>query len=358
VSEPSESHAEPVRVALIGYGLAGSAFHAPFIATTPGLRLDAIVTGNADRQREASTRHPGVRLVADIEQLWDEASAFDLMVVATPNRTHVPLALHALEAGLHVVVDKPLARTAAEGESLVREARRRGRMLTVYHNRRWDGDLLTLRGLLADGSLGRPLRFESAFERWRPALRSGWRESDAVEDAGGTLYDLGSHLIDQALLLFGPVTRVYAELARYRANSAVVDDAFLALEHSSGMRSHLRLGALVAQFGPRLRVLGDRAAYMKWGMDVQEAALRAGEPPTGALWGVEPEAQWGRIGADADVRAVPTERGDYGRFYAGVVAAIRDGAPPPVDPSDAVAGLAIIEAAIRSAAEHRVVAIE
>jgi predicted dehydrogenase len=347
-----------LRVGLIGYGLAGSAFHAPLMAVTPGLRLTAVVTSDAERRRQVEREHPDATVVESAERLWDRAADLDLIVVASPNRTHVPLALAALEAGLDVVVDKPLARTAAEGRRVVEEARRRGRTLTVFHNRRWDGDFQTVRRLLREGALGRPMRFESRFERWRPAPKPGWRERGSLEEAGGILYDLGSHLVDQALVLFGPVRQVYAELDRRRPGVEVDDDAFLALTHASGVRSHLWMNALAAQHGPRLRVLGTEAAYTKFGLDAQEEPLRRGERPDRADWGVEPRERWGVLGAGDDLRPVPTERGAYQGFYAGVVETLRKGAPPPVDPSDAVAGLEVIEAARRSAADGTAVAIE
>ena len=269
----------------------------------------------------------------------------------------MPLTRRALEAGLHVVVDKPLAPSATEGRRLVEEARHRGRLLTVYQNRRWDGDFLTLRRLLRDGALGEPLRFESRFERWRPTPKGGWRERGAPEEAGGLLYDLGSHLIDQALVLFGPAAAVYAEIDRRRPGAEVDDDAFVALTHASGVRSHLYMSAVAAQPAPRMRVLGTRAAYVKWGLDVQEEALRGGARPDRLGWGEEPSERWGTVGASDDTRPVRTEPGAYQRFYAGVVSALRDGAEPPVDPSEAVAALAVIEAARTSAADGRVVGL-
>jgi len=347
-----------LRVGLIGYGLAGSAFHAPLITVTPGLRLAAVVTSDPERRRQVERDHPGAVVVESAERLWDRAADLDLVVVASPNRTHVPLALAALRAGLHVVVDKPLARTAAEGRQAVDEARRRGRFLTVFHNRRWDGDFQTLRRLLHEGALGRPTRFESRFERWRPAPKPGWRERGSVEEAGGILYDLGSHLVDQALVLFGAVRQVYAELDRRRPGVEVDDDAFVALTHASGVRSHLWMNALAGQHGARLRLLGSEAAYTKFGLDVQEEPLRRGERPDRADWGVEPRERWGVLGAGDELRPVRTEPGAYQRFYASVLEALRDGGPPPVDPSDAVAGLEVIEAARRSAAEGVVVAIQ
>jgi predicted dehydrogenase len=347
-----------IRVALLGYGMAGTVFHAPLIAATPGLALAAVVTGNPERREQVRRRYPGARVVGTADELWDAAGELDLAVVATPNRTHVPLALAALEAGLPVVVDKPLAVTAGEGRRAIEEARRRGLVLTVFQNRRWDGDFLTLRRLIAEGALGNVLRLESRFDRWRLTPKPGWRERGGAEEAGGLLYDLGSHLIDQALTLFGPVKYVYAELDRRRPGVEVDDDAFVALTHASGVRSHLWASVLAAQPGARFRALGDRAAYVKFGLDPQEDALKGGGVPGQPGWGAEPAERWGRLGAGDEVRPVPTEPGAYQRFYEGVVAALRDGAPPPVDPADAVAALEIIEAARRSAAEHRTIPVE
>ena len=337
---------EPVaRVGLIGYGTAGAHFHAPLIAVVPGMRLVLVVTGDPARRAQAQREHPGVVVLESAERLWERAHDVDLVVIASPNRTHVPLALAAIGAGLDVVVDKPFATSASDARRVIDEARRQRVLLTVYQNRRWDGDFLTVRRLIDDGVLGRVLRFESRFERWRPVLRPGWRERGSPEEGGGLLYDLGSHLIDQALVLFGPVSSVYSELDRRRPGAQVEDDAFVALTHSSGVRSHLWMSAVAAQPGPRMRVLGSDAAYTKTGLDVQEAALRAGARPDGPSWGEEPGEHWGVLGAAGALRPVRTERGDYRRFYEGVVTALRGDAPPPVDPDDAVAALEIIERA-------------
>jgi len=357
MNAPLTHRSGEIRVALVGYGLAGSAFHAPLIATTPGMRLTFVVTSSAERAAQARAGYPGVEIVESAERVWERAGEIDLVVVASPNRTHVPLALDALRAGLAVVVDKPLAATAADGQQLVDEARARGLLLSVFQNRRWDGDFLTLRRLLAEGALGDVHRYESRFERWRPVPKQGWREHGDPAEAGGVLYDLGSHLIDQALVLFGPATHVYAELDRRRPGVEADDDAFVALTHASGVRSHLWMSSVAADDDGRMRVLGGRAAYVKHGLDVQEAVLRAGGRPGDADWGEEPRERWGRIGAGETWQAVPTERGDYPAFYAGIAAALRDGTPPPVDPADAVAALAIIEAARLSAAEVKIVRI-
>jgi predicted dehydrogenase len=354
---PVQAATSPLRVGLIGYGLAGSAFHAPLIAAVPELRLAAVVTSSAERGRAARAKHPGVSVVADVNDLWRGVDALDLVVVATPNRTHVPLAMAALEAGLPVVVDKPIAAEPEDAARLIEEAARRRLLLSVFQNRRWDGDFLTVRRLLAEGRLGEVTRFESRFERWRPTPQLGWRERGDPEEAGGILYDLGSHLIDQALVLFGPAATVYAEIHARRSGVEVDDDAFVAITHQSGVRSHLWMSAVAAQLGARFRVLGDEAAYTKSGLDVQEARLRAGDPAGGAGWGEEPEERWGLLGAEPALQPVRTEPGDYLSFYAGVARALRDGTPPPVDPSEAVAALQVIRAARESAAENRIVPV-
>jgi predicted dehydrogenase len=334
-----------VRVALIGYGLGGAAFHAPLIACTPRMRLATIVTSNPDRRSQAGREHPQAKVVDSAQAVWDRAQEHDVVVVTTSNDSHVSLARAALAAGLPVVVDKPFAVHVAEARQLIDDARRRNLMLTVYHNRRWDSELLTVRRLLAEQALGDVLRFESRLERWRPEPKGGWRERGAAEFGGGLLYDLGTHLIDQALHLFGPVTHVYAELDRRRPGMQVDDDTFIALTHASGVRSHLSATSLSAQPIARMRVLGTRAAYVKLHGDVQEAALRSGARPDRPGWGEEPREHWGLLGVGDAAVPVRSEPGAYQQFYAGVVAALRDGAPPPVDPEDAVAGLEIIEAA-------------
>jgi predicted dehydrogenase len=353
MSKSVRGSGDELRVGLIGFGLAGAVFHAPLISATPGLRLAAVVTSNPERSAQARREHAGALVLETPEQLWERAREIDLVVVATPNRTHAPLARAALDAGLAVVVDKPLAATAAEARALVEEARRRRLLLTVFQNRRWDGDFQTLRYLLGRGMLGRVLRFESRFERWRPSAKPGWRQSAAPEDAGGLLYDLGSHLIDQALLLWGPARRVYAELGRPYHDVDVDNDTFVALEHDGGVRTHLWMSTAAAQPGPRFRVLGDAAAYTKFGVDVQEAALKEGGRPGSDGWGEEPESLWGLLGAGDDLRPVRTEPGSYQSFYQ----LLAMGGPPPVDPVEAVAVLEVIEAARRSHDERQTVTL-
>ncbi|MFC1413981.1 Gfo/Idh/MocA family oxidoreductase [Streptacidiphilus sp. N1-12] len=343
----------PLRVGLIGYGLAGSVFHAPLISATPDLELAAVVTGNPERQAQVRREHPGAQVLDDVEQLW--TAGLDLVVVASPNRTHVPQATAALEAGLAVVVDKPLAATAADGQALAALAEQRGLVLSVFQNRRWDGDFLTVAELVRSGRLGAVNRFESRFERWRPELKGGWRELGDPAEAGGLLYDLGSHLVDQALTLFGPATAVYAELDCRRPGAQSDDDAFVALRHANGTRSHLWMSAVAGSLGPRFRVLGSESAYVVDGLDGQEAALRDGGTPADPDWGVVPPAEYGLLGAGEDTVRHPTLPGAYQEYYAGVAAAVRGQAPVPVRASDAVAALAVLEAARTSATEQRVV---
>ncbi|MGA5419543.1 Gfo/Idh/MocA family oxidoreductase [Streptomyces lavendulocolor] len=343
----------PLRVGLVGYGLAGSVFHAPLIAATEGLVLDTVVTSAPERRQQARTAYPGVRFAASADELWARAGELDLIVVASPNKTHVPLATAALEAGLPVVVDKPVAGTAAEARGLADLAEQRGLLLSVFQNRRWDNDFLTLRALIERGELGDVQRFESRFERWRPQLKGGWRESGDPEEFGGLLYDLGSHVVDQALVLFGPATRVYAEADVRREGAEADDDTFIAITHAGGVRSHLYVSATAAQLGPRFRVLGSRAGYVKYGLDPQEAALREGARP-GPGWGAEPDTLWGALGAGESPLTgggtpVPSLPGDYPAYYAAVAAALRDGTPPPVTAREAAAALDVLEAARRSA---------
>jgi len=269
--------------------------------------LTTIVTSNPERRDRAKRDHPAAQVVSNPEDVFSQMSRHDLVVIATPNSTHVPLSLAALAAGQAVVVDKPMASTAEEARRVIAEARRRGLFLSVYHQRRWDSDTLTVRRLIVDGLIGDVVRFESRFERWRPVPSRTWRESAVPDDAGGLLYDLGSHLVDQALHLFGPVAKVYAELDRRRLEAMVDDDVFLALTHTSGVRSHLWASAVAGHLGPRVRVLGTRAAYVKSDADGQEAALRAGVRPDRPDWGVEAAARWGVLSAGGETRPVPSE---------------------------------------------------
>ncbi|MEV5575448.1 Gfo/Idh/MocA family oxidoreductase [Spirillospora sp. NPDC052269] len=344
-----------LRVALIGYGTGGAVFHAPLISSVPGLELSAVVTGNPERQAAVRDRYPAARVLNSPDRVWETNGEFDLVVVTAPNRQHVPLARTALTTGLPVVLDKPVAATAADARSLAALAAVRGLPVIPFHNRRWDGDFQTVRRLVGSGALGGVQRFESRFERWRPEVKPGWKETSDPRDAGGILYDLGSHLIDQAIALFGRPERVYAELDVRRPGAESVDDAFVSLAHPGGVRSHLWMSATAAQLGPRFRVLGGRAAYTVHGMDGQEDALRDGHTPLEDGWGQAPPESYGLLGTPGNARREPTDPGAYQDFYAGVVRTLRGETPPPVALKDAIAGLEVIEAALRSSADNEIV---
>jgi scyllo-inositol 2-dehydrogenase (NADP+) len=346
-----------LRVAIVGYGLAGRVFHGPLIAATPGLEVATVVTGSPDRAAQAGRDHPGLRVLARAEEMW-VGEPPELVVVAAPNDVHASLAAEAIDRGVPVVVDKPLAVSVAEAEALLARAQSAGVMLSVFHNRRWDSDQLTLRRMMAEDALGDVVRYESRFERWRPEPASGsWRESTSPEAGGGQLLDLGPHLIDQALVLFGPVTHVYAEIEAQRGLSSD-DDAFLALRHASGTISHLHASSVTPSPGPRLRVQGTRAAFLVNGLDSQEDALSSGlRPDETPDWGRVKDWERGRLVTGEQSVPVPSEPGAWQRFYSLLEEALRTGGPPPVDPLDAVAGLRVIEAARRSAETHSVIAL-
>jgi len=316
-----------MRVALFGYGSAGEPLHARLIAATSGLELAAIVTRDPERRERARQAHPDAQILDSAEDVWQRADSLDLVVVATPNRAHAPLAITALEHGLGVVVEKPFAVTTADARAVVALAWDRDRLVTVFQNRRWDGDFLTVRRLVKEGELGDVFRFESRIERWVPEIAAGWRELADPAEGGGVLYDLGSHQIDQALQLFSRVESVYAEVGLRRAGARIDDDVFVALTHESGVHSHLWMSLNAPQPGPRFRVLGRKAAFVSPGL----------------------------VGTEGDLQQIPPRPDEHESFYNGVVAALRGEAPPPVDPEEAIAGLEVIEAAQESAREGRVV---
>jgi len=343
-------------VAIIGYGLAGRVFHAPLVAATPGLELAAIVSGNPKRRADATQTFPGIQTLKTPDELWGRDD-YDVVVVATPTDSHVPLAEAAIDRGRTVVVDKPFAVSAADAEGLVERARSAGLLLTVFQNRRWDAEYLTLTRLITEGRLGEVFRYESRFERWRPEPTATWRDTTPPERGGGQLFDLGSHLVDQALVLFGPVSHVYAEVAARRGLPSD-DDAFVALHHTGGTISHLRMSAFTASPGPRLRVLGTEAAYVAPFLDTQEDQLRAGRRPDRvAGWGGEPQSHWGRLVSGEASVPIRSEPGNWPAFYALLERALTSGGPPPVNPEDSVAGLRILELARRAAADQAVLPI-
>jgi predicted dehydrogenase len=328
-----------LRAGIVGFGLAGEVFHAPLIDAVDGIDVACVVTTDPERQARVRAAYPNANVVPDVEQLWD---AVDVLVIATPNRAHVPLGLAAVERGMPVVVDKPLAPSADDGERLVEAAEAAGAKLTVFQNRRLDGDFLTLRGLLERGELGTVTRFESRFERFRPDVGDGWRELGDAAEGGGLLLDLGAHLVDQARVLFGHPRSVYAELDRRRPGAQVEDDVFVALRHDGGVVSHLWMSAVAPLHGPRFRVSGLERGFASDGLDPQEDQLASGLRPGDAGYGESGDLL----------------RGSYERFYEGVRDWLRGDAPAPVDPRDSLACMRVLEAARRSSDTHSVIELE
>ncbi|WP_432540978.1 Gfo/Idh/MocA family protein [Kineococcus sp. SYSU DK002] len=336
-----------LRTAVVGWGTAGSVFHGPLLAADPDFSVDVVVTRDPARAAAARAALPGVAVVASPEEVLTRRGELDLVVLASPPATHVDLATRTLRAGLATVVDKPLAVDAAGARELLDVAGATGTPFTVFQNRRWDGDFLTLRRLLAEGTLGRVHRFTSRFTWWEPSGGKAWKMDAPVAEGGGILADLGTHLVDQALQLFGPVDSVTAELDRRRPGDGPEDDAFVALHHASGVRSHLWMSAVAALPGPRFHVLGERGAFGVDGLDPQEQQLAAGLTPGAPGYGVRSApARGGTVDAPAEVPVAP---GDYPAFYRGLADSLLRGAPLPVVPTDAVAVLDVLDR-VRAAA--------
>jgi len=331
-----------INVALLGYGLAGASFHGPLIAVEPRMRIARVVSS---RQDQVARDFPDAIVSTDANAAI-VADDIDLVVIATPNKTHAPLTREALLAGKHVVVDKPFVAEAAEGSDLIALARERGRMLSVFHNRRWDGDYLTVAKLVREGRLGEVMHAELRWDRFRVEIRDSWREMP--DEGNGVLADLGPHLIDQALQLFGVPDKLTGDVAQQRAG-ALVDDYFELTLYYGARRVILSASTLIAEPRPRFALHGLAGSFVKNGIDPQEALLRAGGSPLDADYGFDAPGEYGVLTDAIGRHPIPTERGDWPAYYAKVADAILDGVPPPVDPADAVTGLALIECARRSA---------
>ena len=344
---------QPIDVGLIGFGFAGRTFHAPVIRAVGGLRLAAILQRKGN---EAANAYPGVRVARTLEELL-ASDSIQLVVIATPNVSHFDLARQCLLAGRHVVIDKPFATNYAEAAELVALADKCGRLLSVYHSRRFDGDFKTVRNLVESEALGRIVLYESHYDRYRLQLRPGaWREQPGA--GSGVFFDLGPHLIDQALALFGTPEAVSADI-RIERDGAVVDDAFDVTLLYNRMRVFLRGTMLASKPAPHFLIHGTRGSYVKYGLDPQENALKRGELPGGPAWGKEPQEAWGTLSqVDGDKiteRAVPTEPGDYCAYYENVRDAILGTAELAVTPQAALSVMRVLELAKQSSNERRVV---
>jgi len=336
-----------IEVGLVGFGLAGRAFHAPVIRAVPGLHLAAIVQRNGT---EAAEKYPDVRIARSLDELFSMAE-IHLVVIATPNETHYSFARQCLEAGRDVVVDKPFTTTLEEAVSLVQFAKEANRLLTVYQNRRYDGDFQAIRKLAADGTLGRIVRFETSYDRFRPQPKPGaWRE--AARPGSGILCDIAPHLIDHALILFGLPEAVTADVRIERENGAA-DDAFdIALHYSSGMRAVLRSSILAAAPRPRFVLLGTQGSFVKQTFDPQENNLRRGYIPADSAWGAEPEENWGVLtvpaGDSFERRRIPPATCDYRDYYSNLRDAILGRAALAVTPEHALDVMRMLELARES----------
>jgi len=309
-----------IEVGLIGFGLAGRCFQAPVIRAVPGLRLSAILQRTGD---SAAQLFPDTRIVRSVDELL-AIDSIRLIVIASPNQTHFPLVKRSLEAGRDIVVDKPFTTTVAEAVELLKIAKNLGRVLTVFHNRRFDADFQALRQTVATGDLGRIIRFESTYDRYRPTSKPGaWREIPAP--GSGVLFDLAPHLIDQALMLLGKPTAITADIRTERLGFST-DDAFdLLLQYPDGVRALLRATMMSAAPRPRIVVLAEKGSFLKREFDPLEPTLRNGQIPTGESWVVEKEENWGELmlveNGNVTVRKVPST-GDWREFYANVRDAI------------------------------------
>ena len=340
----------PVRTALVGFGYAGRTFHAPLIAACPDLRLEAVVSRQAETVSEL---WPDARVLTSFDQALADP-AIDLIVLATPNDLHATQAGAALNAGKAVVVDKPFTLTAAEARRLATLAEERGLLLSVFHNRRWDADFLTLQTLIAEDRLGPVVRFESSFNRWRPEVRDRWREG--AGPGAGLWYDLGPHLIDQALCLFGRPLAISCDLAILRAGGRAIDYAHAVLRYAD-KRIILHADMVTPAADARFAVHGARASWLKDGLDVQEDQLKSGLTPGAAGWGVDPRPGVVVDGVTGAREVVAGPPGDYPAYYSAVAGAVRDGAPNPVSPQEAAAVMEVLEAGLVSAERRTEVAL-
>jgi predicted dehydrogenase len=346
-----------LRAGLVGYGFAGQTFHAPVLSAVAGLELAAVASS---QPHKVHADWPGADVVPDVEALLRRTD-INLVVIAAPNARHHPLAKAALDAGKHVIVDKPFTLDAVQARELAALAKQNGRLLSVYQNRRFDSDFLTLRDLLAGGELGRPVYFESHFDRYRPQVRERWREQPVP--GAGLWVDLGSHLVDQAVQLFGRPDTLQLDTAILRDGAQVEDYFHAVLRYESGPHAPLRVvlhaTTLAAHAAPRYILHGTRGSYIKRGVDPQEDALRAGGRPGDAGWGTDPiDGERTVVGDDGRIqtRAVPTLAGNYVRYYTAIRDAIHGEGPNPVTPDQAVELMELLDLGRQSATEGRALA--
>lgn len=338
-----------IGVGLVGFGLGGRVFHAPFIRAAEGMVLRGVVSGDPAKVHRSQ---PGMAVVPDIGALLAR-SDIDLVIVSSPDAFHAEQAILALRAGKHVLVDKPFATNLADARMVAEAAKSAGRMLTVFQNRRWDADFLTLQRLIAEGRLGRIVHFESHFDRWRPQAADVWKEARE----GGSWFDLGPHLVDQAVSLFGRPEAVTADITAMRAG-AVSPDWFHVVLHYPARRVILHSSKLAADNGLRFAVHGTGGSWIKHGLDPQEAAIVGGSMPGDEGLGIDHNPGTFTPADDPDrSEPVPSERGDYRKFWHALEQAIRGRGPNPVPPEQALAAMEVLQAGLASAAKGMTVTI-
>ena len=347
-----------IRVGILGFGMGGRVFHGPLVSSVDGLEFAAVLERATAR---AVVRYPGVKTFRSLDEMLADSS-LGLFVVTTPSGTHFDVARQILEAGRPVVVDKPMSVSAAQIAQLIRLASAKNVLLAPFHNRRWDGDFLTVKKLLHEGSLGRLVSFESRFDRWRPNKPADRLWKETAEMGGGVLLDLGTHIADQALALFGKPESVSADVHRER-EWATVNDAFaIRLRYPDGLSVTLGANSLSLPAGPRFHLRGTKGNYWKYGMDPQEAALNKLTRIADGPWGREPQAEWGTLHLDADggtvTRPVEPIVGDYRFYYAGIRDALLGKGPVPVAPLDAWRVARLLEFAMESSSQRRQIACD
>lgn len=343
-----------IKTGIASFGLSGQVFHAPFLNIHEGFELKVIAERSKDLAR---AQYPHVKTVRTFDELL--AEEIDLVVVNTPVQTHFDYCKQALLAGKHVVVEKPFVATVAEAEELIALANKQGKLLTVFQNRRYDGDFLTVRQILQSGVLGRVVEFQSSFQRYRPDINSAraqWREEPLP--GNGITYDLGSHLCDQVLVLFGKPSGIWAHIAIQRQGSRVDDYSLIQMLYPDLIVT-LRAGMLIREEGPRFALHGTRGSYVKFGLDPQEGLLRTGHAiPNRGPWAAESDAEWGILNTDDGRRKYPTIPGNYLGYYDAIYDTLCKGAQPPVSHNDMLTDLRILEAAFKSSQTGRVITVE
>ncbi|MEN8227744.1 MAG: Gfo/Idh/MocA family oxidoreductase [Bacteroidota bacterium] len=342
---------QKINVALCSYGMSGVVFHGPLLETHPGFKISKILERN---RNDSAGKHSDAVIVRDFNSILDDQE-IELVIVNTPDHLHHEMTTQVIKAGKHAVVEKPFTLKSADADELIGLAKKEGVLLTVFHNRRWDGGFLTIQEILKQGKLGRLVEFESHFDRYRNFIKDSWKNQS---NGTGTLYNLGSHLVDQALMLFGMPDRLFCD-SRMLRDGAKTDDSFDLFLHYPDFKCFLRSSYLVREAGPRFILHGTEGSFLKWGDDPQEEALKLGAIPGSNAWGEEPEGAWGKINSNYNGnhldRAYPTLPGNYMAYYDNVFEAIRHNRPLAVTPEQARNVIRIIEAGYESSRDGKVV---